>query len=170
MIVLERGDYNELSGGGLMFKYLFIKYYRSKFFTKILIANTMIILTILIILVVIISQNVSNQIMKKELSFNTQILESVNKYYEDKLSVVRQMIEQIYYDADSYNYIFELLEKNDKLSERYLSNYAKMETFLNSNFTRDNDITNIAVYSKTNDESFLNRSKLKLTPNGVLKR
>ncbi|MEK0314762.1 sensor histidine kinase [Cohnella sp. 56] len=138
-----------------MLRRWYAKYFKSRFFARLMLLNTAIVLLMMAILVTLISRSVAAQNSEKELSFNTQILESVSKYYEQKLSVVRQMIEQIYYDPASYDFIFALLEQQDTGSYEYRSNRAKLETYLNSNFTRDKDITNIAIYSRLNDESFL---------------
>ncbi|THF75248.1 sensor histidine kinase [Cohnella fermenti] len=133
----------------------YVKYIKSRFFARLLLLNTAIVLLMMAILVTLITRSVADQNSEKELSFNTQILESVSKYYEQKLDVVRQMIEQIYYDPASYGYIFALMEQPDTESYEYRTNRVKLETYLNSNFTRDKDITNIAIYSKLNDEAFL---------------
>ncbi|HEY0829170.1 MAG TPA: sensor histidine kinase, partial [Bacilli bacterium] len=86
---------------------------------------------------------------------NTQILENVNKYFEEKNDIVTNIIQQIYFDPESYSYIFELLEPIDTQSYSYLQKKMKMDAFLYSNFTRDADISNIAVYSRKNDKTFL---------------
>lgn len=138
-----------------MLKFWYAKYFRSRFFSRILVVNTVIVLLMMMILVLLISRSVAKQNSEKELTFNTQILESVGKYYGQKLDVVRQMIEQIYYDPGSYSYIFDLMERQDVDSYEYKSNQTRLEGYLDSSFTRDADITNIAVYSNLNDESFL---------------
>jgi two-component system sensor histidine kinase YesM len=143
-----------------MLKLWYSKYFRSRFFSRILIVNTAIVLLMMTVLVSLISHQVAAQISEKELNFNTQILESVSKYYDQKLKVVRQMIEQIYYDPDSYDYVFELLEPHNTDSYDYKTNRTKLESYLDSSFTRDADITNIAIYSNLNDESYLYSTNL----------
>ncbi|MBP1996037.1 sensor histidine kinase [Paenibacillus eucommiae] len=138
-----------------MFKLFYRKYIKSKLFSKILLANIAIMIATIAILVVIVSENISKGTREKEINFNTQILESVRKYYDEKQGVVKQMLQQIYYNPDSYSFIFELLATFDPANYSYIEKKGKMDAFLYSNFIRDTDISNIAVYSKNNDKSYL---------------
>lgn len=138
---------------------LYQKYIKRKLFAKIFLANVAILIATISILIIIVSGNVAKGARQKEVDLNTQILENVKEYYEEKQHVVKQIIQQIYYTPASFSYLFDLLEPMDKEDYSYVGNISKLNTFLYANFIRDPDIANIAVYSKHNDESYFYSSK-----------
>ncbi len=75
-----------------MLKQWYLKLIKRKFFAKILLANIIIIIATVAGVVILVSNSISREIKSEQLAFNTQILETVNNYIENKSSVVKQII------------------------------------------------------------------------------
>ncbi|RAV08310.1 sensor histidine kinase [Paenibacillus contaminans] len=125
---------------------IYFTFFKRKFFSRILLTNILIILVSLGILIVTVSENITKDTKEKEIKFNTQILNGIKTYFEAKQSVVKKIIQQMFFDRTTYSYIFDLVEQTETREAEFREKKAKLDAFLVSAFAGDPDITSISLY------------------------
>lgn len=123
------------------------KMIKRKFLNKILIVYSMIIVITVTTVGYIVSSSITNILETQSLSFNRQILEMVNQYFETKCSTVKQIHQQIIEDDYLHNQINNLVDyKENSLSDDYLSIRKYCEKAIIEKMGLDNDINHISFY------------------------
>ena len=139
-----------------MIKNIYNKFYKSRFFNKILLVNTLILITALLMLALIVSFNVGSMLQQKEIVFNTQLLQSIGNYMEQRYRTSINMLQQMYLEnSKTTPRILDFIQQDyDKLSDEYISDKTNFDNYLVSNFYRDSDIQDIVIYKQSSNSYF----------------
>ncbi|XEC93050.1 sensor histidine kinase [Paenibacillus tarimensis] len=137
-------------------------FFRTKLFNKIVLVYSVITIAMFVTLAVLIYIFFTNSILQKELSAQTEAVDKVARYLDQKKDQSQYIVLQLYQDNTLAEDVLYLL-RNDLLGyiqhrfDRYLSNSAyigrDLDTFFLNQMNNDEDLLNIALYSP--EQSFL---------------
>lgn len=139
-----------------MFIRIYNQYFRKRFFNKIMLTNTVIIVLALSMLAIFVSSTISAMLLEKEMTFNTQILQSVNNYFEQRYRTAISILQQIYLEnAASTPRILSFIENDiDPFDDSYILSKAKFDNYIISNFYRDDDILGLTIYKQISSSMY----------------
>jgi len=139
-----------------MIKNLYTKLFGGKFFNKILFFNALIISIALFSLTFIVSFNVTTILQTKEINFNTQILQSISNYMEQRYVNSNNILKQMYLENDRTPVkILDFIQYDyNKLSDEYIAARSRFENYLTSNVYRNKDIQSIIFYKSVNNSFY----------------
>ena len=148
----------------LFIKNIYKKLIIKSFIKKILIANILICIITLSLLALVIISNISDLLIKKELKFNTQILNSVDEYYKLKQRSAMDLLKEMYLQSDTNFPVISFI-RNDFDISTYEGIRARLSFnyYLSSGFAFDSDIRSIEIYKKydnTLTTAFRNKSPI----------
>lgn len=140
-----------------MIKRILYKIIINKFFNKLFLTYSLIIIFTIGFLVYIITGSITSTLKNQAISFNKQVLETLNSYYQQKNTNMKLYLKNIINDKDLYSSIQALFNtrKEDNESD-YMNLFNSIEFKLSTNATSmDPDIVNIYIYKTNTDSPFL---------------
>ncbi|MBB6734029.1 sensor histidine kinase [Cohnella zeiphila] len=124
-----------------------------RFFNKLFLTYSLIIVTTVVILISFITDNIATTLKRQAISFNQQVLVSLDSYYQQKITNMKVFLRNIINDEEFYSSIAQFLEiSSDDDQAKYMSLFTAVQSKLTTSIVSlDNDITNVYLYR--NDQS-----------------
>ena len=128
----------------------------SKFLNKLFFAYTIIIVLTLTFLTYIFSSSFASMIKDQSISFNKQVVETVNTYFQHKCSNMKLFHQNIFKDKDLYDSMNLLIHSNwedNQIDFMQLNNEIE-DKLINLALSMDPDINKLYVYSSPENTLF----------------
>lgn len=126
-----------------------------KLFAKVIIIYTIIIILALVALTSVVLQNYNSSAHVNAINYSAQIVQDVSKYFDQKISYVKQIQQLPYYREEIYGNVLFLL---DEEYEMYSSDYISKKNTLNQYFRYacdlDSNILEVHSYSVKTETIF----------------
>ncbi|TYQ16290.1 UNVERIFIED_CONTAM: two-component system sensor histidine kinase YesM [Acetivibrio alkalicellulosi] len=143
---------------------LYLKYFKNKLFNRILVTYSAIIIILSFGLASMASNNIRMSIISKEKDHAAQILNTIDTYFEQRLSISKNLSQQLYTNHSFHSEVTHLINsgfekyleyKLDRFSTSTESTYYGFETLFESTMTYYNDIVSIGIHSFKMDTVFV---------------